>query len=471
MPSVALDLLPTQEGFFSCEDEFAALIGGLGSGKTRVASDIMLYGAARWPRARHFIISNTFAQLKSGTMTTFFEACHRWGLRYIDRIRDKFVLLPDLGAKIEIWTADDPDLFRSIEMDRVWVDEAHHKQWTKERFATLEGRTRGSDLTRSLYPDCHRRVRITANPPHYTTHWLVELTTTPLERTGKPKITLFQCASQENYFLPDGYLEGLKDTMDPELYEIEVLGKFGDIGKGRIWRRFASGKHVIKEAEAIARGLPPLVVEPSLPVCWSHDFNVDPLCSIIFQWRRVSVPGYQPVVMYVLGELRIRHSMIDEAVREFTGSQHDWLREIARVAKIRGLLLYGDASGSARNRQTGDSDWAALRKGLSTRGYFGDARVPAANPELRDRHNAANAKLENARGQIGVVIHERCRYLIDDLGMQFYRPGTSQPLIPTTKELEGGAKLLGHLADAWSYPIAYDFPVRDLPPGPTVTTR
>lgn len=480
MPSVPLDLLPTQADFFECEDEFAALIGGLGSGKTRIASEIVLRDAARWPKARHFIISNTYSQLKSGTLVTFFEACQRWGLRYIDRTSPsntpKHVIFPELGAKIEVWTADDPDLFRSIEMDRVWVDEAHHKQWTRERFSTLEGRTRGSDITRALYPDCKRSVRITANPPHYTKHWLVELTTKPLDRTGRPKITLFQTSSFENYFLPPGYIEGLKDTMDPELYEIEVLGKFGDLGKGRIWRRFTVGKHVLTSAQALERKLPPLSWEPSLPICWSHDFNVDPLCSVLFQWRKVSAPGYQPVVMYVLGELRIRHSIIDEALKRFVGDggyapEDGWLREAARIARQRGLLIYGDASGSARNHQTGQSDWATLRKGLSTRGFYGDTRVPASNPERRDRYNATNAKLENARGQIGVVMHERCRYLVDDLATQFFKPGTSDPLIPTTKELEGGAQLIGHLADAFSYPIAYDFPITDTPQAPLSTAR
>jgi hypothetical protein len=469
MATVTLDLLPTQSAFYDCEDEFAAFIGGVGSGKTRVASDWTLLGAAKWPLARHFIISNTFAQLKSGTMTTFFEACYRWGLRYVDRIHDKRVMLPDLGATIEIWTADDPDLFRSLEMDRVWVDEAHHKQWTKERFSTLEARTRGSDRTRTLYPDCHRRVRITANPPHMSKHWLVELTTKPLERTGKPKITLFQTSSHENYFLPDGYIDGLRDTMDPELFDIEVQGVFGDIGKGRIWRRFAPGRHVLTPEIALQRGLPALEWEPSLPICWGFDFNLDPLCSVLFQWRRIDVAGYQQVVMYVLGELRIRHSMIDEMLKEFASENADpWLRQAARIARQRGLILYGDASGEAGNRQTGQSDWAAIRTGLGRRGYYGTARVPSSNPKRRDRYNAANAKLENARGQLGVVIHDRCKYLVEDLGTAFYKPGTSDPLIP---KIEDGAQLLGHLADAWSYGIVYDFPIKDLPQPPISTVR
>src|SRR5579872_7483685 len=112
---IKLSLLPKQFEFFMCEDQFAAFVAGVGSGKSRVAADWTLYGARKWPKARHFIFGNTFSQLRSGTMKTFFEACDRWGLRFIDRLRDKAVYLPEIGCKIEVWTRDDAELFRSLE--------------------------------------------------------------------------------------------------------------------------------------------------------------------------------------------------------------------------------------------------------------------------------------------------------------------------------------------------------------------
>jgi len=452
MPNITLDLLPTQYEFITCEDQFAAFIGGLGCGKTRAASEWLLLGAMRWPKARHFIFSNTFSQLKSGTMATFFEACHRFGFRYVDRVRDKYVYLPDLGCKIEVWTADDAELFRSLEIDRAWVDEAHH--WDLNAYNVLIGRLRGSDLTRKQHPDLKLQLRLTANPPHTTDHWLVEKCTTPSETTGKPPITLFQASTFDNYLLPTSYVEGLKDQYDRELADIELKGQFGDIGKGRIWRMFQRQKHVLSPAQALERGLPPLEWDPKLPVGWSLDMNFDPMSSVLFQWRTVDVPGYQRIVMYVLEEIRVRHSVVDFVVKEFLD------REPAKIARRNGqLLIYGDATIKTQgNRQTASSDLAAIRKQLTEKGFVGETKVPNANPALRDRFAAGNGKLENYKGQIGVVIHERCKYLAKDLNQTFYRPGsTNQQLVVSVED--GGTTT--HLGDAWSYAVYQEFPIRE----------
>lgn len=465
MATLDLNLFPAQADFLGCEDMYAAFIGGWGCGKTRCASDWVLLGAVRWPQAAHFVFSNTYAQLKAGTMETFFGRCKAWGLRYIDRILDKRVMLPDIGATIHVWTADDANLFHSLEIDRAWIDEAH--RWSHMDYLKLESRLRGRDLSRILYPDISLQLRITANPPLTIDHWIVDMTTAPIERTGKPPITLFSAATQDNYLLPPEYVQGLLDTYDPELADIMMGGKFGDIGRGKIFRRFSRAKHVFSPEKAAQRGLPPLEYEPTLPVFWSLDFNVSPMCSVIGQWRRVNVAGYQPVVMFVLEEIRIPDSIIDTSVREF------FRRPGAKIARQRGLILYGDASGEAGNRQTGVSDWATVRRMLASNGYFGDARVPAANPKRRDRFNAANAKLENARGQVGVVIHERCRYLTRDVERMYYKPGTSDVLIPKVDpdDPTDAARNWTHLADAFSYAICYDFPIKDLPAAPMITVR
>ena len=453
MPNIKLDLLPTQYDFITCEDQYAAFVGGLGCGKTRAASEWLLIGAFRWPRARHFIFSNTFSQLKSGTMSTFKEVCERVGLRIVDRVRDKFVYLPDIGCKIEVWTCDDADLFRSLEIDRAWVDEAH--LWSAHAYEVLIGRLRGSDLTRRLYPGLKLALRLTANPPYSSDNWLVEKTTTPSEMTGKPPITLFQASTFDNYMLPASYVDGLKEQYDPELARIELGGEYGDIGKGRVWRMFSRQKHLLSPAQALERKLPSLQWDHHLPVGWSLDMNVDPMCSVLFQWRPVDVPGYQRIVMYVLDEIRVRHSVVDKVVDEFL------TREAAVIARAnRQLLMYGDATGQTQtNRQTGNSDFYAVRRRLAEAGFVGETRIPQANPALRDRFAAGNGKLENYKGQIGVVIHERCKYLAKDLNQTFYAPGSNKQLVVSVED--GGTTT--HLGDAWSYAVYQEFPIRDAP--------
>lgn len=457
MPTVTLDHLPVQAEFYRCADDAAALVGGLGYGKTHVAADWILSAAVGYPNLGPkgipglFIFSNTYPQLTTGTMHTFYEACDRWGLKYRDNVRDKHqVYLPDIGVTIGVWSVDKPINFKSLEICRAWIDEAQY--WTKAAYDKVIGRLRGTYTQRERYPDMPLQVRITANPPDRMSHWLVDLTTNPDPKTGKPPITLFSASTYDNPFLTQDYIERMERMYDPETAQMELHGKFGDTGRGRIWRRFSRAKHVLSAAQAERLGLPPLEWDPSLPVCWSHDFNIDPLSSILFQWRRVDVSGYQKDVMFVLDEMRIRDSIIDTAVDEFLN------REAAKIARKSGLILYGDASGNTqRNRQTGNTDFATLKNRLAQAGYVGEARVKKQNPEKDARFKAGNRMLENARNEIGVVIHERCRFLPQDLERMYYKPGTSE--VEVQKVVDGDpSSLITHLADSFSYPIEYEYP-------------
>lgn len=456
---VELNHLPAQSDYFNAEDDTVCFVGGLGCGKSKVAADDILRVASLYPKCGKgkntpgiAIFSNTYAQLIDGTMGTFFEACDRWGIKYKDYILQKHkIYLIDLDCWIGVWSVDNPINYKSLELCYIWIDEA--QAWDRNAYNLVIGRRRGTDQQRRLYPKMPLRTRITANPPHTLDHWLVDLCTKKGYNDMKPA-RLITASIWDNPFIPQSNIDMLMASYDPELAAIELGGKFGEIGKGRIWRMFNRGKHIWTEQQAIERGLPPLRYDPRIPLCWSHDFNIDPLCSVLFQWRRVNVDGFQKDVMYVLEEFQIRHSIISEAAKEFV-TNHP---EACEVARRSGLILYGDASGHQGNRQTGASDWSALRAELARHGHWGETRIPNANPPLEMRWVAGNNKLENSKGEIGVIIHDRCRELPIDLERMFYKPGTRLVEVPKVKDGKA-TKLITHLADAWSYPIAKEYPV------------
>ena len=68
--------------------------------------------------------------------------------------------------------------------------------------------------------------------------------------------------------------------------------------------------------------------------------------------------------------------------------------------------------------------------------------------------------LENARGDLGLVIHERCAFLPVDFERMYYKPGTLLIEVPRIKD-GVATRLVGHLADAASYPIEYEYPYTD----------
>jgi hypothetical protein len=464
---VSLDHLPAQDDFYNSQEDQVAYIGGLGCGKTRIGSDDTLRVAAEYPRCGKgektpglAIVSNTFQQLIDGTMSTFFDQCEKWGVHYVDRIRlEHKIYLKEFDAWIGVYSIDEPDKFKSYEFCYIWIDEAQADTWNKPAYDKVVGRLRGTERQRRLYPKMPLRIRITANPPWTMDHWLVDLCTKPSESTGKIPCKLITASTWDNPFLPEGYIDRLYENFDPEVAEIEMGGKFGDIGHGRIFRRFSRGKHVISDEKAKQLGLPALRVDPNIKICWSHDFNVDPLCSVIFQWRKVRVNGFQRVVMYVLDVLQIRNSLIDMAVKAFLDK-----KEFVDVARRRGLVLYGDASGNVQtNRQTGLTDFAALTNELEAVGLWGNIgtkEVGVANPERVMRWAAANRMLEDAKGNIGVVLREStCGPLVTDFERMFYKPGTLQVEVAKIKDGKP-TKLITHLADACTYPIAEEYPVQ-----------
>lgn len=464
---VELRHLPAQDDFYNAQERDVAFVGGLGCGKTRVGSDDILRTAMMYPYCGQqgdtpgiAIFSNTYPQLIDGTMATFFERCEQWKLKVIDKIRSEHkIFIPKFNAWIGVWSADNPDNYKSLELCHIWIDEA--QKWDHAAFLKATGRVRGTERQRRLYPKMPLRVRVTANPPWTMDHWLVEACTKPTLSTGKPLMRLITAATMDNPFLPADYLKRLWESYDPEIAAIELGGKFGEIGKGRIWRMFSRNEHVWNTEKCLRYGLPPLEYDPKLPLCWSHDFNVDPLCSVLFQWRRIRVQGFQYDVMYVVDEMSIRHSVVDMAAKEF--DENPRFAAAKAVAERSGLILYGDATGSTQtNRQTGESDFAALIQGLEKRhlwGHIGGQKnVNQGNPARIDRYASGNRKLIDLDHRIGVVISDKCINLIQDLERMYFKPGTR--LVEVIKYKDGQpVKLVTHLADAWSYPIAQEYPV------------
>ena len=92
----------------------------------------------------------------------------------------------------------------------------------------------------------------------------------------------------------------------------------------------------------------------------------------------------------VLDEIVLRTSSTPEVCQEFAQRWGD---------HAAGLVVYGDASGSARHSSSRESDFHIIREFFREHRRLNPVlRVPRRNPPVRDRVNAVNAKLCNAAG-------------------------------------------------------------------------
>jgi len=220
--------------------------------------------------------------------------------------------------------------------------------------------------------------------------------------------------------LPAAEIESARGRMDARLFEQEFLGKFIVAG-GRAFPDFDFATHVH-----------PAFYRKDRPLCWSLDFNINPMCSGILQ--------HHDGMIYVIDELVLPDTRTDHAVDAF------FQLAAARGWNLKGLTIYGDATGSARDSTSGISDWHIVANRLKA--YTPILKVPRANPPIKDTLNAVNAKLRDANGHVHVCIDPRCVRLIEDLNTALW-PGDLEP----------------HHALSWfryfverEYPIMYEMP-------------
>ena len=172
-------------------------------------------------------------------------------------------------------------------------------------------------------------------------------------------------------------------------------------------------------------------VDPARPVIWALDFNVDPMCSVIAQVERNGEVS-------VLDEIALRRATTEQACEEFE----------KRFGLPRaGVVVYGDASGASMNT-TGYSDYQVIRNYFATRSAKVVYRVPKANPPVRDRVSLVNARLRNARDEVGqMFVDPKCKELIDDFEQ------VSLPKEDSTQVDKDKDRRRTHLSDALGYLI------------------
>lgn len=203
-------------------------------------------------------------------------------------------------------------------------------------------------------------------------------------KNNDPEWAAFHWPSAD--ILPEDEIASARRRMDPRLFEQEMLGKFVLTG-GRAFADFDPNLHV-RETE----------YDPELPLCWSLDFNINPMCSGIIQHKA----GY----VTVLDELVLPDTQTDVAVTAFLD------RVAGRGWDASHCHVYGDASGNCRDSTSGISDWIIVKNRLAHLKPV--MKVPRANPAIKETINAINAKLKSADGTISMAVHPRCHQLVQD---------------------------------------------------------
>lgn len=368
----------------------------------------------------------TFPMLRDSVQKHFSEITYAEGIGFEPHAAENSVTFAN-GSQILFRSLEDFERLRGSNLAWFGVDELTY--CPEEAWFRLEGRLRDRNANRLCgfaawtpkgYDWVHKRFVAKRTEDYMVVHAI-------------PK---------ENRFLADGYYERLEQSYDANFYRQEVLGEYLSMAGGRAYYAFAPEN--LREAP----------YTPSLPICWSLDFNIDPLCSVIAQIEDVatrddSFNGRRRLKVRVLDEIFLRDATTEDACREFLRKTQEW-------AKYRPITvqIYGDASGYA-GKTSGQTDYEMVQRFFARESNYrvqicSHLRERRANGGVRDRVNAVNGMLCSVSGDQSLFIDPRCNELIEDLqSVRFRLDSNKNP----TGDLDKTEHLRTHMSDALGYLI------------------
>ena len=295
-----------------------------------------------------------------------------------------------LGATIAIKGSDAADSLRGSELDRCVLDEYAYQNpmlTTTEGSAMMIGTPDGFSSN------------------NFYDYFIKGQGEDPLWRS-------WQFTTIDGGFVSDAELDLAKGNLDERAYRQEFMASFETAANRAAWA--FSRKRNVKKAE-----------ELSSYFVVGIDFNVDYMSAVY-------ACIYGDDTVHYLDEIRMRNASTELLCLEMK----------KRWPKVK--EVYPDPAGSARSTTSHRSDHQILRD----HDYMVYSR--RRHPSHRDRLNALNRKLRNAKDIVRMTVDPKCIYLIKDLEqVQRDRSGGIDK-----KNIE-----LTHMLDACSYLIEYKWSV------------
>lgn len=156
------------------------------------------------------------------------------------------------------------------------------------------------------------------------------------------------------------------------------------------------------------------------------DFNLDPMSAV--------VSYIKDNVLYVFDEIQIWSSNTDELAEEIH-------------SRYPGKKIFAYPDPAARQRRTSSARRTDASI-LQNAGFI--TKLPGRHMSIRDRINSVNSKFCNAAGLRGIIVHPKCRHLINSLVKHTYKEGTSLP-----NKTDG----FDHMNDALGYKVSFLYPI------------
>ena len=335
------------------------------------------------------------------------------------------------GSEILFSALEDPEKFKSLNLHWAEIEEA--SQITDSSFKQLIGRLRNTYRGKN-WVDFRYRLFGHTNP-QADKGWIWQRFVEGVNKKKQENYRLIIAPTTNNIYLPQHFIQSMKDSFDEEYYRINVLGEFGDYSSGLVVKGF-SEKNKLN-----------LKYNPNLPLHLTCDFNVDPMCWALAHKDEENVYFFDEIVL----ENTSTQQCIEEFIRRFPKHKSE-------------IIINGDASGDNRSTQSEYTNYVIIKNALKKHGYENvKFKLRDYNPPILNRISAFNARVKNSNGECHLFIDPRkCKWILYNIYNLSFKEGTSIVDVPTHTQIKSNRdfKFLEHPFDAISYLVEYYWRLR-----------
>lgn len=393
-------LTEPQELFVFSDAKFPAIVGGLGSGKSKGGTIRLIVKLLSDKGANGGYYMPTFDLLRLRALPGIEADLEQMGIAYSTNKSEYTVDILGHG-KIILRSYDRPERIIAYETAHSIVDELD--TLSKEKAALVWRKITERNRQNR---DGINTIGLVTTPDQGLNGFVYE----KWEKIRADGYVSYKAPTTSNPFLPEGYIEQIRSNYDPLLAEMYINGEYVSLTSNKVYHFYSRAKHHSA-----------LTTDDDQYLHIGLDFNVGGTCAVVFILR-----AGQPIA-------------VDEFVSHDT---YDFVNNLCRYDGKR-IIIYPDASGANRATNAAMTDI-----GIITNAGFSVYANPA-NPAVRDRINAVNALLSHDNLLINA---DKCPNYAHALETQGYTK-KSEP----EKYAEHPA--VDDWADSSGYFLAYKYPV------------
>ena len=402
-----MPLSKAQKEVFTSEARFRVLITGRRFGKTFLALN-ELAKFSRYPKKKVWYIAPTFRMCKDIMLDPLVEKMtkHKW----ISKVNysDLTITLKNKSL-IQLRSSDNFNSLRGVGLDFICIDE----------FSDVDERAWFEVLRPTLSDKSREGSALFLGTPRGFGNWSYNLYT---RQDNDKNWKSFQFTTLDGGQVSQSEIDQAKNDLDDRTFRQEYMASFEKYS-GQIYYNFDREQNVIEQYAPTTNS-----------IHIGIDFNIDPVSAVISEVKQDDLYVYDEIVIY--------SSNTDELVEEINNRYFG-----------KHIFVYPDPASKQRKTSAGGRTDLSI---LKNAGY--NVRVRNAHPLIRDRINAVNTKLKNAKGVRTLFIANNCKNVIKSIERQIYKEGTSLP----DKENN-----YDHMNDALGYLVEFLYPIkRDFKPAP-----